>query len=186
MNERQATWKCPACNKDLPFYELRVDGLIADALANTPEKVREIEVEPDGSWRPRDDSSADEVGSDTDGDDVDDEEAAFFARAQNRAQNRALASAQPLARMMAPMQHAMAPLAPYSAALAPLNMPSAAAYSAPSLSSMAPLPMLSPSMPMPVHSLTPLMDDANFYGWLERPGEGGRGGGGLNIFHGNF
>ena len=51
MNERKATWMCPVCDGKAKYDNLAIDALFKEIISQCLE-TDEIEVFPDGSWKP--------------------------------------------------------------------------------------------------------------------------------------
>ncbi|MCJ1347544.1 SUMO ligase siz1 [Peltigera leucophlebia] len=48
--EQAPTWQCPICSKSISFEALAVDQYVNDVLANTPQDMEQVTIEPDGKW----------------------------------------------------------------------------------------------------------------------------------------
>eukprot|EP01018_Ginkgo_biloba_P009947 Gb_29862 [translate_table: standard] len=56
LNERTRKWQCPICLGNYSLQNIIIDpyfSRIASAIKSYPEEVTEVEVKPDGSWRPK-------------------------------------------------------------------------------------------------------------------------------------
>ncbi|CAG0899751.1 unnamed protein product [Cyprideis torosa] len=49
MNEKRPKWKCPVCDKETPFDQIRICGLFMEILRSNP-AGDEVEFYKDGSW----------------------------------------------------------------------------------------------------------------------------------------
>jgi len=50
MNRNIPKFKCPVCNKSLPFSDLALDSYVERILQETPINVEEIEIKTDFKW----------------------------------------------------------------------------------------------------------------------------------------
>lgn len=58
LNQRARKWQCPICMKNYSLEDIVIDpyfNCITSHIKNYPEDVTEVEVKPDGCWRPKHD-----------------------------------------------------------------------------------------------------------------------------------
>ncbi|KAH9325719.1 hypothetical protein KI387_005897, partial [Taxus chinensis] len=61
LNKRTRKWQCPICLKNYSLENIVIDqyfSRIASVMKGYPEDVSEVEVKPDGSWRPKQEGEA--------------------------------------------------------------------------------------------------------------------------------
>uniref|UniRef100_A0A914R1G6 SP-RING-type domain-containing protein n=1 Tax=Parascaris equorum TaxID=6256 RepID=A0A914R1G6_PAREQ len=52
MNEKRPTWKCAICDKAVTYNKIIIDGYFEQVLKKAGRNVNEVELFPNGEWRP--------------------------------------------------------------------------------------------------------------------------------------
>uniref|UniRef100_A0A0M3II35 SP-RING-type domain-containing protein n=1 Tax=Ascaris lumbricoides TaxID=6252 RepID=A0A0M3II35_ASCLU len=51
MNEKRPTWKCPICDKAVPYNKIIIDGYFEEVLEKAGRNITKVELLPNGDWR---------------------------------------------------------------------------------------------------------------------------------------
>ncbi|KAK9475905.1 PINIT domain-containing protein, partial [Lipomyces japonicus] len=70
LQEQAPVWRCPICNQLTQIENIAVDNYVDEILKTTSADTEAVEIDPDGTWRPK---GNDAIGIDSEDDDSEDD-----------------------------------------------------------------------------------------------------------------